>query len=336
MNEIERIIVQRIKEKGRISYKEFIEIALYYPGLGYYYRFCPGKKGDFITSPTSSSLFGFVIGNFITKLFPYFKEGFSILELGGGGGFLARDILNFIKENEPSIFERIEYKIFELFKRGDREEKISYLTSLESVEDFEGLIISNEFFDSLPFRIVENFKGKIMEVYVKYDNKFFEELGELSREAQEYLKKFPVKLEKGERAEIRIKDYEFMKEIGKRIKKGGVLTIDYGSEKPKQNTYRAFKNHKVFEDILSEPGERDITADVNFDVLRRAGREEGLEEVFFYSQERFLLEYGILEIIEKSKDSESLKNQAKILLSPAIMGGRFKVLFQGKGLAPKI
>ncbi len=333
MNEIERIIAERIKEKGRISYKEFIEIALYYPGLGYYYRHFPGKKGDFITSPTASNLFGFVIGNFIIKLLPFFKEEFSILELGGGEGFLARDILNFIKENEPSIFERVDYKIYELFKRGNREEKINYLTSLETVKDFEGLVISNEFFDSLPFRIVENFKGKIMEVYINYDGKLFDEPGEPSEEVFEYMKKFPFELEEGERGEVRMEDYKFIKEIGRKLKRGGILTIDYGSENPKPNTYRAFKDHRVFEDILSEPGERDITADVNFEVLRRGGEEEGLEEVFFYSQEKFLLEFGVLGILEKSKDSERLKNQAKILLSPEIMGGRFKVLFQIRGLS---
>lgn len=336
MNEIERIIAERIREKGRISYKEFIEIALYYPGLGYYYRYSPGKKGDFITSPTSSSLFGFVIGNFLIKLSKFFDGDFEILELGGGEGFLAKDILNFLKENAPSIFERIDYKIFELFKREKIGEKIIYLNSLETVKDFEGLIISNEFFDSLPFRIVENSKGKIMEVYVNYGDKFFEELAEPPEEVLQYLEKFSLELEEGERGEIRMEDFKFMKEIGGKLKKGGILTIDYGSEKPGPNTYRAFKNHKVFEDILSEPGERDITADVNFDILRRAGEEEGLEEVFFYSQERFLLEYGILKILENSEYSERLKNQAKILLSPEIMGRRFKVLFQGKNLNLKL
>lgn len=330
MSEIERIIVERIKEKGRISYKEFIEIALYYPKLGYYYRHSPGKKGDFITSPISSGLFGSVIGNFIIKFSEFFEGDFGIIELGGGEGFLAMDILNFLKENEPALFERIDYKIFELFKRETVVGKVNYLTSLDSLKNFEGLIISNEFFDSLPFRIIENFKGKIMEVYVKYDGNFFEELDEPSEEVLGYLKKFPIKLEEGERAEIRLEDYKFMKEIARKLKKGGILTIDYGSKRQKPNTYRAFKNHKVFNDILSEPGERDITADVNFDVLRRAGGEVGLEEVFFYSQERFLLKYGILKIIEKSKDSENLKNQAKVLLSPEMMGGRFKVLFQKK------
>ncbi len=332
MNDIEKIILDVIKERGKISYKEFIEIALYYPQLGYYYRKSPGKNGDFITSPTSSSLFGFVISNFIIKISNFFAKDFSVIELGGGEGFLAMDILKFLNEKEPSLRKRINYKIFELFERKHLYNKISYITSLEYLAEFEGLIISNEFFDSLPFRIVEKINGKIMELYIKYNGEFFEEPGVPSDEIIEYLRVFPLELEEGERTEVRTEDYKLMKFIAKKIKKGGILTIDYGSEIPKKNTYRTFKNHKIFHDIISEPGERDVTADVNFDVLRKAGEEEGLEEVFFYSQERFLLEYGILEIIEKSKDSETLKNQAKILLSPEIMGGRFKVLFQCKGL----
>ncbi len=330
MNEIERLISEKIKEKGRLSYKEFIEIALYYPEIGYYYRFRPGKEGDFLTSPTSSSLFGFVIGNFVIKFSQFFKGDFEILEFGGGEGILARDVLNFIKENEPELLNRISYKIFELFKREGIDEKITYLTSLDSVNEFEGLIISNEFFDSFPFRVVENFKGEIKEVYINFDGKFFEELGDPSKDVKDYLEKFPLELEEGERTEIRFENYKFMKFIAEKLKKGGILTIDYGSEKPRKNTYRAYKNHKVFTDIISEPGEKDITSDVNFDLLRRAGEEEGLEEVFFYSQERFLLEYGILEIIEKSGEKEILKNQAKFLLSPEFMGARFKVLFQEK------
>jgi SAM-dependent MidA family methyltransferase len=331
MNEIERLISERIKEKGRISYKEFIEIALYYPEIGYYYRFRPGKEGDFLTSPTSSSLFGFVIGNFVIEFFRSFKGDFEILELGGGEGFLAKDVLNFIKENEPELFNRISYKIFELFKREGIGERISYITSLDSVDKFEGLIISNEFFDSLPFRIVENFKGNIKEVYIKFDGIFLEELGEPSQDSIDYLKRFPLELENGERAEIRWEDYKFMKLIAGKMSRGGILIIDYGSEKPKKDTARAFKNHRVFKDILSQPGERDITSDVNFDLLIEAGKEEGLEKVFFYTQERFLLEFGVIEILEKFGDSGFFRNQAKILLSPEFMGSRFKVLFLRKG-----
>lgn len=331
MNELERIIVEEIRKKGKLSLKEFIELSLYHPDFGYYSKKHPGKGGDFYTSPTASPLFGYTIANFIKEMDEVFRnpEVLRVVEIGGGKGILAKDILDFLREDDFSVFKRLEYIIVERFVRS-QEKSIRFIQSIEELEEIEGIIISNEFFDSLPFRIIENFKGKIMEVYLSYKGKLVEELMEPSDEVLEYLGRFPVELEEGERTELRWEDYKFMKNLSKKLKKGFILTIDYGSERSRLNTYRAYKNHNVFDNIIEEPGCRDITSDVNFDLLRRAGEEEGLEEVFFMTQEKFLLKFGILEIIEKSGKSYSLINQAKILLSPEIMGGRFKVLLQKK------
>lgn len=331
MNELERIIIEEIRKKGRISFKEFIEISLYHPDFGYYSKRESGKKGDFYTSPTVSPLFGYTIANFIRKMNEVFKntEILKIVEIGGGKGILAKDILDFLRENDPSIFRKMEYIIVERFIRSP-ESPVRFVQLIEKLGEIEGIIISNEFFDSLPFRIIENFKGNIMEVYLNYKEKLFEELGEPSDEVFEYLQKFPIELDEGGRTELRWEDYKFMKNLSKKLKKGFILTIDYGSERPRLNTYRAYKNHNVFGNIAEEPGCRDVTSDVNFDLLRKAGEEGGLEEVFFMTQEKFLLRFGILEIIEKLGKSDYFINQAKILLSPEIMGGRFKVLLQKK------
>ncbi|MGQ9617397.1 MAG: class I SAM-dependent methyltransferase [Candidatus Aminicenantia bacterium] len=334
MNEIESIIIEEIKKKGRISYKEFIEISLYYPGLGYYHRFSPGKGGDFITSPTASPLFSYVLSNFLIDISHLFKEKFQILELGGGEGFLAKDILSLLEGKKHPLFENMRYIIFELFKRRIPYDKIEFIDSLEEIDEFSGIIISNEFFDSLPFRIVEKSEGEIKELYISYKNGFMEERGEISDEALQFIENFPLELEAGERAELRTEDYKFFKKISGILKEGAILTIDYGSERKKKDTYRSYKNHRVYMDILGDPGMRDITADVDFDLLRKAGEEEGFEKVFLMTQEEFLLKYGIFEIIEELGKEDFLLNQAKFLLSPEFMGGRFKVLFQKRSKYP--
>ncbi len=337
MNELERIIIEEIRKKGRISYKEFIEFALYHPNLGYYSKRSPGKHGDFYTAPTVSPIFGYTLGNFLKELNRAMGELkiLYVVEIGGGKGRLVRDIIDFLKETVSPLLRRLQFYVVELgtlIHIREEGKKIIFANGIDSLPDIEGLVFSNEFFDALPFRVVEKVKGKIKEVYLSYKDKFVEELGEPSNEVMEYMEKFPLKIENGQRAEIRCEDYKFMKQIARKLKKGAILTIDYGSAKPRFMTYRAYQNHRVYSEILVEPGLRDITSDVNFDVLRRAGEEEGAVEVFFVSQEKFLLKFGILDIIARYGKPEFFKNQAKILLSPEIMGQRFKALLQKKAI----
>ncbi len=280
--------IEEIRKKGRISYKEFIEFALYHPHLGYYRKRSPGKDGDFYTSPTVSPIFGYTIGNFIKELDRAMGElkRLYVVEMGGGKGRLVEDIIDFLKKTAPSLLRRLQFYVVELEnlvhvrKEG---KEIIFVNDIDLLPDIEGLFFSNEFFDALPFRVVKKVKGKIKEVYLGYKDKFVEELGEPSDEVKEYMVKFPLKIENGQKAEIRCEDYKFMKQIARKLKKGAILTIDYGSAKPRFMTYRAYKNHRVYSEILDEPGLRDITSDVNFDVLRRAGEEEGAVEVFFLS-----------------------------------------------------
>ncbi|HJY24038.1 MAG TPA: hypothetical protein VJ279_14190, partial [Hanamia sp.] len=90
--ELTEIIVQKIKSKGAISFCDFMEMALYYPGLGYYTsekeKF--GKKGDYYTSPGLSSLYGKMIGKQLEEMWRNMEEGsFTIVEYGAGAGELA-------------------------------------------------------------------------------------------------------------------------------------------------------------------------------------------------------------------------------------------------------
>ena len=114
------IIVSEIKKRGPISFRDFMEMALYYPGLGYYdsQEEIIGKKGDYYTAPHLTPLFGEMIGKQIVEMLDLLGEGeFDIVEMGAGKGLLASDILNFIKKNKKPLYDRIRYRIIEISAR---------------------------------------------------------------------------------------------------------------------------------------------------------------------------------------------------------------------------
>src|ERR1700709_1829413 len=102
--ELSEIIMQRIGREGPVSFHDFMDMALYYPELGYYNR--PddqiGEKGDFYTSSSLTSVFGAMIGKQLEEMWHLTGEGdFTIVEYGAGTGLLCRDILDYLKNNQP-------------------------------------------------------------------------------------------------------------------------------------------------------------------------------------------------------------------------------------------
>ena len=117
MNDIEKTIISEIKEKGPITFKDFMNIALYDKKNGYYSsgKAEIGKKGDFYTSPHVHTAFGEVIANFILKAKDFIgNDKFTIVEIGSGKGYLALDILNHIHSNSDE-YNNINYIIIEKY-----------------------------------------------------------------------------------------------------------------------------------------------------------------------------------------------------------------------------
>src|SRR4030095_9556418 len=96
-NILSEILKEKIRKEGPLSFRDFMEIALYYPGLGYYTS--PGdktgKNGDFYNSPEFTSLFGAMIGKQVEEMWKLLgSNDFTIVEYGAGSGLLCNDILN--------------------------------------------------------------------------------------------------------------------------------------------------------------------------------------------------------------------------------------------------
>ena len=99
---LQEIIIEKIKQNGPISFRDYMEMALYYPGLGYYTspkeKF--GKEGDYYTSPVISSIYGQMVARQLEEMWYLMNKGpFTIVEYGAGAGALASAIIQTLKND---------------------------------------------------------------------------------------------------------------------------------------------------------------------------------------------------------------------------------------------
>jgi len=351
MNDIEKTIIKEIREKGPITFKDFMNISLYDKQNGYYSsgKAEIGKKGDFFTSPHVHSAFGEVIANFILKAKKYNSNNkFTIVELGSGKGYLALDILNYLYSNSDE-YNNINYIIIDNFNEGLTKELLKHenrliiynnIDELQNIHD--GIIISNEFFDSLPFHKIIYKDNKLNEYFIDHaKGKFLENINDLSNpEIFTYIDRYELNLINLKKLEVNLLAGEYLKKISTILNSGFILTIDYGflsdelfsNEKP-DGTYRCFYKHTINSNPYQNIGKQDITADVDFSNLILTGNKIGLETLKYTTQAQFLIDWGILDIYEKlfeidKKGSNAIKN----LFLPSMMGNYFKVLIQMKNM----
>lgn len=351
--ELEKIIEKVIKDHGPIPFSKFMELSLYYPGLGYYRKgYLPiGKGGDFYTSPCVHKIFGYTIGRQFVEFIEEFDEReVFLIEAGAGRGHLARDIGEYLKNKKISVkliiiephkpFRDIQYKEVKDFY-----EDVIFLSGPEEMTHLKGIFYCNELFDSFPVEIVENRDNKIYQVYVDTrDGKFIELLVPASNEVLDFLKFWKINIPCGFRMEICPSALSFYKELFSKIKKGFSLIIDYGytmgeffeSHRTK-GTLMCYKNHLADENPYELVGEKDITAHINFSLFSRLGELLNFETVGFAEQQYFLIGAGILEEIEALQKNISQKEYEKEIIKIKnlfmySMGYVFKFLCQKKDI----
>jgi len=342
----EDIIIRKIREKGPISFRNYMEMALYTPGAGYYQsaEHKTGRKGDFFTSPYISSGFGAMLGKQIEEIYHLTGGPFTIVELGAGNGMLCRDIMKYLREN-ASIYKDVHYVMVEKspFMRNLSKpwlpERVALVEDILQVSAFQGCLLSNEFFDNLPFFRIEMHEEP-MEIYVDYQNGFRETLRPPGKEIRQLLRHLRLPLPTGSKIEIS-DTADWFKHFSEVLQRGYMITIDYGYQSQELHlnnpggTLRCYYRHHVNQEPYFRPGSQDITADVNFSVLDYWGSAHGFSYVGFINQANFLRSLGFPAFLEKMKDTEENKHFALKMLMHE-MGGKFKVLVQSKNVAPAL
>lgn len=350
---LSEIIIDKIKREGPVSFHDFMEMSLYYPGLGYYTSTNDkiGKNGDFYTSSDLTSIFGSIIGTQIEEMWKVAgMEPFTIIEFGAGTGLLCHDILEYLKNNRK-LYDELNYCIIEKSpemrkkQKTHLHEKVSWHNSTEEIPPVTGCVLSNEVLDNFSVHQVV-MKDELMEVFVDYNNGFTELLQPAGKELKNYFTELSVSLSRDFRTEINLEAIEWLKSIAACLKKGFVITIDYGY--PSGELYRAcrsdgtlicYNKHMINNDPYSDIGKQDITAHVNFSALQHWGSKFGLEPCGFTNQAAFLLSLGFERYLSRMHEQLSgdmltvCRKHAFLKYTMLVdMGSKYKVLIQQKGL----
>lgn len=364
---LKNIVLETIKRDGKLTFERFMEMALYYPELGYYNssRIKIGAQGDFFTSPSVHAVFGETIGEQLLEMWEVLgkEQPFHIVEFGAGQGYLAQDILAYLKKEHPDFFSAVKYCIIEvspdlaarqqeLLGRLELEPEQAVwfpgLAEINQGQGFAGCVLANEVPDAFPVHRVRQAEEGLKEIYVDSSgDRLVEVLDKPSTpELVKYFSRLGVELEPEQTAEVNFRALQWIGEIGKFLKRGFSIIIDYGDLAPDlfspqrfDGTLVCFRSHRLETDPFLAVGEQDITAHVDFTSLMEEGRRFGLETTGYTNQMRFLTGLGIVERVARrfppGSDSRELYKATlamKTLMLPGGMGEVFKVLVQHKGV----
>lgn len=366
MTPLEQIIFERTKKEGPITFEAFMEMALYYPDLGYYSS--PetniGKKGDFYTSPHLHPAFGAMIAKQLIEMWEFMGKPseFNAVEIGAGSGYLCKDIFDYLNKpsDDPSLpeikrafLDSLKYIIVEPYGhfekkqrallKGGASEKVSWVKSLKELPAITGCIFSNELPDAFPVHLVQ-MEDELKEVYVTSEGgEFKEELSKISTgDLIDVISQFQLKLAPGYRTEINLQIKKWLKDITDVLSEGFLLTIDYGytareyySDDRTKGTLLCYHKHLFNELPYQHIGEQDITAHINFSSLKKWGEELGLKTIGYCPQGTYLISLGIDKVITElyagSPDYLGEISKIKGLIMPQGMGESHSVMVQYKG-----
>lgn len=310
------LLAAEIRASGPLPFSRFMDVALYHPEHGYYRK--PrdpfGTEGDFFTAEQMQPVFGILIAARIRQIFRAMgaPPDFTVVELGAGRREMA------------DAFAEWRYVPVDV-------------GSGQMPERFRGVVFSNEFFDALPVDAAVFREGEWRERRIDCVEGRFVWVtgGPVSAEAEEYLRRCGPEPEEGRACEIGLEAVRWIERIARALRRGAVVTIDYGYTRAElvrfpAGTLMGYRRHTAREDVLEDPGERDITAHVNFTALMGAAAHCGLRPEKFETLAQTLLAAGEADQFAAalgSADDLRRRMQLKTLLFG--MGETFRVLTLG-------
>lgn len=303
---LEAEIRRLIGVAGAMPLSEYMRLSLTHPRYGYYVTRDPlGARGDFITAPEISQMFGELIGLWMAAVWRQMREpaDVRVVELGPGRGTLLVDALRAAKRL-PAFYEAIVLHLVEISPalRKEQESRLDKLgvpvlwhDTLDEVPAGASIVIANEFVDALPIRQA-----------VKADDGWHERLIDIGPDgdlvmtaARDPLPHFAAALPRALRGAPIGAIYEWRAddlalELGRRMRENGAaLIIDYGhAQCGLGETLQAVTAHR-FTDPLRAPGTADLTAHVDFEALGQCAESMGARVHGPIRQREFLLQLGV-------------------------------------------
>ncbi|MFJ7746168.1 class I SAM-dependent methyltransferase [Peribacillus sp. NPDC097295] len=360
---MEKVLHEMIEKslQKRISYHDYMESVLYSPTLGYYMREKEkiGVNGDFYTSGNVGDSFGRTLARWFVFLIKERGLPPNVVEVGAGNGKLAHDILGYIKEEEPLLWEEFTYILVDSSPYHNKLQQmlmspckqVVLAADLAECPFINGILFSNELFDALPVHVIEKEKGELIEIFVTIKE---EKLMEIKAPLENphilsYLEEQNIILNEHQRYEIPLKMVSEYERMTHHLQSGLLLTIDYGYTEAewkepahRLGSLRGFFQHTLVNEVLERPGEMDLTTHIHFDTLIKLGKKNNLTLRGFLEQNEFLLKGGILEELKNHEETDPFSQTAKrnrairSLIMPGGHSQYFRVLLQTKNLDEKV
>jgi SAM-dependent MidA family methyltransferase len=357
-------IEKEIRQHGPLPFSRYMHLCLYgAPGgdpPGFYTRATEqfGKAGDFYTSSDVHAVFGRLLARQFGEMWRALgsPRQLDIVELGPGRGLFAQDVLDWSAKKFPDFAQALHYTLVEQsphFRRRLDDRFADHIASrqvqvLSRLDDVHApcestIVFANEFFDALPVEIVSD-RGQ---VYVAHENgRFVEVFQPPTPEVDDFLDRYGVHPESGERVEVCPQALQWVKAIAAIVPHGFIILIDYGYTRDEQlagrhrDSLMTYRQHSAGTNPYEAPGEQDITAHVNFTALEQSATSLGFDSFGLLTQSQFLIGIGehtqfadAFEDCRLPQERAKVALQLKHLATPAGMGETFHVLVLGRGLA---
>ncbi len=325
---------------GWLPFDRFMAIALYEPGLGYYARGAtlfgsmPSSGSDFVTAPELTPLFGQALARQVAQALAASQTD-EVLEFGAGSGALAAQLLGALGDTvrHYSIVDISgtlrERQSARLAAFGNR---VQWLDAWP--EAIHGVVVGNEVLDAMPVQLLH------------WDGAVWHERGVALQGAQLVFADRATALRSpletgfvpGTTIEIHPQAEAFIRTLAERLQRGAAFFIDYGF--PEHEVYHpqrtggtlmCHRAHLADTDPLADVGLKDITAHVNFSGIALAGQDAGLDVLGYTSQARFLLNCGLLQLLQPGDLRATAAVQT--LVNEHEMGELFKVIGFARGMS---
>jgi SAM-dependent MidA family methyltransferase len=334
-----RLHVAMAEAGGWLPFDRFMATALYEPGLGYYARgsrqfgTMPSSGSDFVTAPELSPLFGRALARQVAQALEA-AQADEVFEFGAGSGALAEQLLR-------SLGDRVlRYSIVDLSgtlrehqaqRLADFGDRVRWLDAWP--ESMHGVVVGNEVLDAMPVQLLH------------WDGRAWFERGVVAAGEGYAWSDRPTALRPpgnhtfvtGSVTEIHPQAEAFVRSLAERLQRGAAFFIDYGFPEaeyyhPQRSggTLMCHRAHRADTDPLADVGEKDITAHVNFSAIALTAQDAGLTVLGYTSQARFLMNCGLLQLLEGADLRTTAAAQK--LLSEHEMGELFKVIGFARGV----
>ena len=328
---------------GWLGFDQFMALALYSPGLGYYANerpkcgSMPASGSDFVTAPEISPAFGRLLAAQVAE--ELVRTGTrEVWEFGAGTGALAEQLLGALGDQVAR------YTIVDLSGslRARQQERLApFADKLHWADalpdEMQGVVVGNEVLDAMPVQLLVRKKGEWFERGVVW-NAAAQPPGFAWEDRPTALRP-PLDIDGPQDylTEIHPQGEAFIRTLAERLTRGAAFFIDYGFGESEyyhpqrhMGTLVCHRAHRMDDNPLVDLGLKDITAHVNFTGIAVAAQEAGMDVLGYTTQAHFLINCGLLQQLEQMPQGP--RAMAAKLMMEHEMGELFKVIGLSRGV----